>query len=223
MLFQRPSVIISVLLLIALAVIFWPAGCAQVLENSTSSSTNAVSSTVSSTPAATTSTLAVYKGYREYYPNTDGYSWTYVRTFSDGAPPLTEKVTYSGTTSAAGTTVQIAVRETIPVFGPVSTSESYFRVTDSGVYGLQTVLGTQVLALIFKFPLYVGSSTLNSTVLALEDVTVPSGTFSRCFKIRSSDSGTTYYSWLAPNVGMVRAEKRYLGTVSTAELIGRNF
>ena len=203
-------------LFIALIILFRLVGCSQSSDTPTNSTLSTTTSNLSST-----TTLAVFKGYREYYPNTDGYSWTYTRDFSDGTSQ-TEKITYSGTTVAVGQTLQIAKRESF-LPGSVSTSEILFKVSDTAVYVVQKLLGSDVLAALFGFPLFVGSNSGSSTVLALEDVIVPAGSFHNCFKLSASDSGYTYHTWLAPNVGMVKAEKINSHSVSTAELTGNNF
>jgi hypothetical protein len=205
-------------LFIALMLAFRLIGCSQ-SSDTPSPTTSTVTSTTSNPIVSTT--VAVFKGYREYYPNTDGYSWTYTRNFSDGRSQ-TEKITYAGTTTAFLQTVQIARRETHAP-GSVSTSESLFKVSALAVYVVKNMSGTDVLAAAFVFPLFVGSDSGASTVLALEDVTVPAGSFINCFKLRSTDGGYTYYSWLAPNVGMVKAEKINSTSISTAELTSNNF
>ncbi len=205
-------------LLIALALISRLIGCAQVLEAPGPTTSSA---SISTTSLSSSTTLAPLKGYREYYPNADGSSWTYNRLFSDGTR-LTEKITYAGTTTFLRQTVQIARRET---FTPssVSTSENLFKVTASAVYFVENVSGINLLTVAFGFPLYVGGTTGLTKVLSLEDVTVPAGSFKDCFKLSSSDGSYTYRSWLAPGVGMVKAEKANTVSISTAELTGKNF
>jgi len=196
-------------------------GCATVQQSSETTETTSTTAVSIPTTNGATTTLPYY-GYQDYYPNTDGYSWTYLRHFSDKGDTQIEKITYRGTTQINFMTAQIAIRETV-FQGNISTSESYFKVDNTAVYRTQIVANNTVLAPLFGFPLYVGKFSGVSTVTALEDVTVPAGTFTKCFKLTYTDADLTYNIWLAQNVGMVKAEKFTGSLVSTAELTGKKF
>lgn len=200
-----------------ISIIFRLTGC------STAQQGEIPQSTTTTTTVSGPTTTTIYSGYREYYPNQDGLSWTYRRAFSNSPSINTEKITYCGTSEFNSQIVQIARRETIFPEGTISTAETIFKVDNFAVYRLRTVESTPILMAVFGFPLQVGIHTGVTDVLALETVTVPAGTFNNCFKLSAAEGDFTYISWLAPNVGMVKAEKRGVSAISTAELTGKNF
>ncbi|NQT29546.1 MAG: hypothetical protein HQ596_03130 [Candidatus Saganbacteria bacterium] len=198
-------------------------------------------------------------GGREYFPNTDGYSWSYVGTFSstqsgDAYPPLmiTEtsavaQQTFDGTAVLDPLTVQILKGEsTITVEAldlsyshtQTVTGEYYYRVTDSAVYYYGSYGNQGPEATYLVFPLEIGNSWVysgTSEVLVedIEDVTVPAGTYSNCYKLSSTGGGLM---WLAQNVGIVKFQSGsnqvsvengvvvgVATTVSTYELTSKNF
>lgn len=167
-------------------------------------------------------------GGREYFPNTDGYSWSY-RTTSTSTPDVyTTRMTFDGTAAVGSVVVQVA-RTEYTLGTLTNTYESYLRVTDTGVfaYGSSSYPTTEASTL-YAFPLEVGNSwtTIYSTceVLARENVTTPLGTYNNCFKIRSQGSSSSYGDvWLAPNVGMVKMESVSPYAVGTQELTSKNF
>ena len=64
------------------------------------------------------------------------------------------------------------------------------------------------------------SLTIDVTVLGFENIAVPAGTFSNALKIQTTISpGTTYTSWFAFNVGMIRQD---LNNVKAVELTSYN-
>jgi hypothetical protein len=197
-------------------------GC-ETLQKAESTTTTSTTTTITTTTIATSG--------REYYPNTDGYSWTY--NFSGGGFSGTVTFIINGTTTVGGLTVQKWKTES----SLGGTAESLIRVTDSNVksYGTLTSPTTEAYTSLV-FPLKIGnnwitSGTYEATVLSQEDVSVPAGTFSGCFKIRDYSSYGYSDTFLAKNTGMVKAVSvmisRY-GTVettivSTLELTAKNF
>ncbi len=176
----------------------------------------------------------------EYYPNGDGYSWTYqIASYAVNSSPATgvEKVTFSGTTTVENLVVQKLIIE--DTFGSsVSTSEGRIGVTEGSVKSYPNLVATADASTLYTFPLSVGakwfvSGTIEASVVTQESVTVPAGTFG-CYKISGSTvigyvNTFTYNEWLASRVGSVK--KQYFifapnGSsvlAATWELTSKNF
>ncbi|MFA4844218.1 MAG: hypothetical protein WC632_04615 [Candidatus Margulisiibacteriota bacterium] len=155
---------------------------------------------------------------RNYFPNTDGYSWQYNLNQS-GAKMIS---TFNGTTVINGSlNVQKYESTYLDSNGNVylSTIESYHVVNDSGVYfhgypSYSTVEGSPLLL----FPLETGKSWTYSssgiyktiiTVMGQETITVPAGSFD-CYKVAYvSYNGTVESSrvnyWFGNGVGLVKS------------------
>jgi hypothetical protein len=199
-------------------------GCGQTDTGETITTT---SSTISSTTTTTQLT-----GGREYYPNTDGYIWTYRVTSTSTPDVYTMRTTFDGTATVDSVVVQ--ARRTEYILGnQISTYEGYFRVTDAGVFGYGSPSSPTTEARTeFVFPLEIGSSWTTdistSEVVAIENVTVPLGTYNNCFKVVTSQPANDTYTnvWLASNVGIVKSEYFYLNpptVTTTSELTSKNF
>lgn len=167
-------------------------------------------------------------GGREYFPNTDGYSWTYRMSVSGTTETATARMTFTGTTTVGGTTVQIWRSESIYTTGTI-TAESLIKVTDSAVtqYGTPTY-PSSTPSTVIAFPLNVGSrwytyGTVEAIVTAQENVIVPSGTFNNCYKISSTLGSNSSDLWLGKNVGIVKMLTTSTYGTYTLELISRNF
>lgn len=59
------------------------------------------------------------------------------------------------------------------------------------------------------------SLSVDVTVLGVETITVPAGTFNNALKIQTTIAGTTFTSWFAVNVGMIRQD---VSNVTSVEL-----
>jgi hypothetical protein len=179
-------------------------------------------------------------GGREYFPNTDGYSWTYRVSSPATTETATMKFTAAGTTTAGGVTVQ-KIRAEMTYGSSVSTMEALVRVTETDVslYSSVTVTTPEVSKMI-AFPLSVGSSwivyrsasvTQEASVVAQENITVPAGSYTGCFKMRmpsfSLYGASTIETWLAKNVGVVKVLMTSLyGTIESVglyELTAKSF
>lgn len=174
-------------------------------------------------------------GGREYYPNTDGYSWTYQLTSSAGVGGV---LTYSwnGTTTIDSINVQ-KFKSEYSSGGIVSTSEVLFKVSDDDVrcYGTTDSSTTEPM-IILDFPLEIGKSwylcsflTWEAIVAAQETVTVPAGSFS-CFRVDLDMYGISPLSssWYAKDVGIVKSvgytvSSGVIIATSTLELTSKNF
>jgi len=178
---------------------------------------------------------AATSGGREYFPNTDGYSWTFRLSSSTTTEIATAKFTANGTTSIDGITVQKLKVEMISG-AHVSTSETLVRVTDSDVTWYTSASNPTSEALkMISFPLTIGSKwivnqlatmTSEGTVLSQENV----GSYNDCFKVKIasvSSPGNTIDFWLAKDVGVAKVLITNLsGTTETtnlAELTGKSF
>jgi len=168
-------------------------------------------------------------GGREYFPNTDGYSWTYRATFSGTTETQTLKISFSGTATAGSLTVQKWKSE---IFSgtAVYTSESYLRVTDADVkyYGDPTYPSTIETGTFLAFPLKVGSKwftygTSEANVVALENITVLLGAYNNCFKVKASSGSINTYMWFAQNIGCIKVQQT-MGTFEVnMDLTSKNF
>lgn len=192
------------------------------------------------------SNVAAISGGREYFPNTDGHSWTYTLE----GRTLTYK--WNGTQTFAGLTLQKYF-----LYSSGGTSEGLYLVTDSAVtyYGSSFAPTTDAQT-VLSFPLTVGKKwgTSNSRsistsgvissepvtvpgrpistseVIGSETVTVPAGTFN-CIKIKTNTTftimgevlSTEAYAWFAPNVGPVKSTMSGTSMMSTMELVSKNF
>jgi len=150
----------------------------------------------------------------EFFPHTDGYSWTYnieVDILSSPEAIGTMEVTFNGTTEVSGITVQ--KRETfLTTYNSLTyTTTHCVKVTDSYVKGYGEIGDTTTEACTtLSFPLSVGKTwtaytfenVFTAEVIAAENVTVPAGTFAT-FKIDYPAQGTAYY-WYAENIGLVK-------------------
>ena len=167
-------------------------------------------------------------GGREYFPNTDGYSWSYRMSMSGTTETATARMTFTGTTTAGGTTVQIWRTESFYTTG-ATTIENLIKVTDSSVTQYGTlVYPSTIPSTVIAFPLNIGSSwytygTVEAIVTAQENVIVPSGTFNNCYKISSTQGSNSSDLWLGKNVGIVKMLTTSIYGTYTLELISRNF
>ena len=169
-----------------------------------SASTTVVTTTTTVTTTSTSTTLAG----RQYYPNTDGYSWTYRKTSTSStttdATIYIDRFTFSGTAMAGSIEAQILKQENISPYP--STFENYKVITADYVKQLSPEAYTLLV-----FPLCLGASwTLygsdEATVISFESVTVPAGTFNECFKVRMVHAVDSWADvWYAKDVGMVKA------------------
>lgn len=155
-------------------------------------------------------------GGREYFPNTDGYSWSYNYRPMSGSQ-MEMNITFSGSITSGGKTFQV-FKGNIGII----TFESYVIVTDSNVKTYNTL--TSEASTLLVFPLNVGSHWFNSgsdesQVLALETVTVQAGTFNNCYKVRTTRQASFYDDWYAPNVGLIKE----INSSATLELVSKNF
>ena len=182
-------------------------------------------------------TETLFGGGREYYPNADGNSWTYSKVTTSNTTTdvvtVTSIRTYTGIATIDSITVQKVKNETISG-GNIFTTEAYQVVTDSSVknYGDQSHPTTEAETFLV-FPLMVDSEwTINgegdiATVIDIESVTVPAGTYNDCFRIEMDSTNTITDIWLAKNVGMVKsvAVSTFGGTIFTftTELTSKNF
>ena len=154
-------------------------------------------------------------GGKSYFPNGVGNTWTYS---NDDGTSMT--VTVDRTDVIFGNiAVQLFVATDLDSGGHVTdTDEEYYRVTDAGVYDHGTPTYPQETGLPWLlFPLTVGKTwtfvdgtTYDriATVVAIENVTVPAGTFS-CYKVsytwKQDDTEiSTDTSWFGDGVGVVK-------------------
>lgn len=167
-----------------------------------------------------------YLGGREYFPNTDGYSWTYVLRAE--IPPfgiITGETTstFSGTKTIFGKPVQVMINQLGTTY--ISSQETYYDVSDSYVkiYGW-SFSPTSEATTHLVFPLSLGQTWNTSTVQSVEWVTVPKGTF-ECVKIRSTYDDGYSDTWYAKNVGWIKSCSidNTLNSISTEELKSTNF
>ncbi len=200
------------------------AGC------NTGASTGSTTPTTTPTTSTTTTTVSTLTGGREYYPNTDGNSWTYATTSTMTTETGTLRYTFDGTTTVDSIVVQKFKQESFSSTGS-STGESLDLVSDAGVFWYGSVESPTTEAVTkYVFPLKVGETWISegaseAEVLAIETVTVPAGIYNNCFKISFPSPTQDIYVWLAPNVGMVKLYVYSLTTTmgATMELTSKNF
>jgi len=156
---------------------------------------------------------------RNFFPNTDGYSWRW--EFPEWG--FSYIITVEGTTQIGSITAQVG--HLTGVFGGyTATMETYWKIDDTGAYyyGMGT---TPEAFTILNFPLEVGKTwechssyglyyPTTVEVLAFEEVTVPAGTFD-CYKVSYTAAGGVSYYWFGNGVGAVKA----LMAGSTEEVI----
>jgi hypothetical protein len=165
-----------------------------------------------------------------YYPHANGYSW--VMKGTDGS---TQVITIDGTAIISSTVTQVFRSATTYPSGSSSTSESYYKVDNSGVY-LYGSSGYPYVPplLLFKFPLKVGNTwqvfnatgfSVEARVTSQESLTVPAGTFN-CFLVEwkmyyGTVEGDKNYFWLGQNAGIIKTTT----TSSTVETVlqSKNF
>lgn len=214
---KRFFVLTSVIILIAIS------GCGKVSAPTLSSSSN------------------------DYYPHADGYSWSYLLSYSATSETILLHSTFSGTKIIDSFTAQIMKNE-MSADGTTTTYETCFVSNDSAVlkYSKGPAIAypdggitTEALTL-FRFPLKVGNSwycspnlSIEAQVESQEVISVPAGIFN-CFRIGintylPSDPKVYQYTyWLAANVGIIKATAGYSHggvrtTTSTQELNSKNF
>lgn len=161
-----------------------------------------------------------------YFPNTDGYKWTY--NYLIGGLTGVEIHTFNGTTSYSGLTLQNLKTE-IFIASSGATVETLMLLTTENLktYGTASSPTTQTETS-YVFPLVVGNTWTHhtgatATVVSKETVIVPAGTFADCYRVKVIDGTTTSESWLANNVGIVKIQNQYAGTLATCELTAKNF
>ena len=184
-------------------------------------------------------------GDKSYFPNVDGYSWTYntsttVTTSFNGSltnisiSQGTLKNYFNGTTSIEGVgTVQKFISYQMD-FEPIT---QLINVSASTVESYGTLSSiTREASNFLLFPFNTGMSwittdNLQAIVLGEETVITPLGTFD-CFKVKEPND---FYIWLSKNVGIVKmmqistnaatSESFTITTtyISTAELVEKNF
>jgi len=179
-------------------------------------------------------------GGAEYFPNTNGNSWTFKSVGTQNTPSsattliATTEMTVDGTTTVDSMTVQIFRSVSTSSYG-VSTSEALVLVNSNGVYTYGSVSSPSTEAITtMEFPLSVGSrwtgyGTSEVEVVAKETVTVPAGTFNNCYKLSSitGNPSQVSYLWVGPNVGFVKSFSSDISGsytyVATMELMSKNF
>ena len=177
-----------------------------------------------------TTTSEKVTGGREYFPNEDGYSWSYRVTFASTSETATMETTFSGTSAVDSIIVQKFIMRIIVDSFIVQEEESFLQVSDAAVlgYGSPSYPTTEA-AIILDFPLEVGkkwitSGTYEAEVLAIETVPVPLGSYDDCFKISTFiGSDTPALIWLAPNVGPVKMGMTMGTEEAVAELTYKSF
>ncbi len=168
-------------------------------------------------------------GGREYFPNTDGYSWTYRAPASNTTEVQTAKFSFSGSATVDSLAVQKWKSESFTAT-TAYTSESYIRITDTDVkfYGSPTYPSTVETSIFLTFPLRIGakwytSGTYEANVVAQENVTVSLGTYSNCFKVQFGSGSMVTNMWFGKNAGIVKIQT-IMGTVEViGDLTSKNF
>ncbi|MFH1361506.1 MAG: hypothetical protein ABIH69_02490 [bacterium] len=208
-------------------------------------------STTSSVSSSAETTTTVYTGSpttttllgtaANYYPSSDGLSWTYESRFVDSTNPLnsyhiTEKHTFRGSTNEVGTLTQIKQVENYRLDSTtlLSSRESMEKISSTNVeyYGTKGAPTLPPLV-ILQFPLAVGNSwsvysTVQGVVSAAETITVPAGTYP-CYRVDFKTGEIVLSSfWYAGGVGLVKSERKALiggsiTAVGTQELTSINF
>jgi hypothetical protein len=190
-------------------------------------------------------------GDREYFPNADGYSWTYKMTCAISSTSevltFTVRATFAGPTTSETPAIKWLKLEIFtPTFSSTSEKTLAMGITDLGVkdYGLLAhfyyiasayPLSTNEGYSWFAFPLSIGNKwtfgqSTEASVIGQENVIVPAGTYS-CFKAIANSplsSSVTLEGWLAKNVGLVKARFYFTYTNGTLEsylleLVDKNF
>ena len=160
-----------------------------------------------------------------YFPLTDGYSWVY--STQQGSSITTQVQTVEGTKQISST---ITASKVITLNSSGSTSEAYLKATNDGVfsYGGSSSLTTEASTQL-SYPLTVGKTWANGSAIAEvisidTTVIVPAGTFANCAVVTIAYGYNATNLYLAPNVGLVRMNGVYNGTImSTMELTSKNF
>lgn len=175
---------------------------------------------------STSTTTIPDTGGKEYYPNNDGYSWTYNIGVSD-AGSQRGVVSFNGVTTIEGQEFQI-----LKVDNNKDTKSvlRLIKVDDNSAkdFGLSTDLGTQESVLL-TFPLKVGnswniSSQESASVDAIEDVTVSVGVFKNCFKVSYTFSNRKSQRWYAKNIGVIKRIDNFDdGLATNWQLAAKNF
>lgn len=155
-------------------------------------------------------------GGKSYFPCTQGYSWRYIN--DQGVTTMT---TVEGTATIGPRVAYRFYSTHISTTGATSTSESYFKVDDSGVY-LCSKSYPDLAINYLLFPLDVGknwkaadiSTAAVYEVAAKENVTIPLGSF-ECYKvIITYNDGTKTNVWYADNVGTIKTFDTYASSES---------
>lgn len=172
---------------------------------------------------------------QSYFPHEDGYSWRYVD--DSGTSYI---ITIEGTATIGSDTFQVIKFSDISsgslglssFFGLASsTTMSYWRVDDTGVYIYPSTDLTESYYF-FSFPLEINKSwtvyengdySQTANVVATENITVPAGTFN-CYKINYVDRYGTEEAhavsyWLGEGAGIVKTAS----STSISELAEKNF
>ena len=227
-----------------------PSATTTTVRTTTTTTAPTTTTTITTTTTLTTTTMVLTK---DYYPNTDGYIWTYkLLTFwGVSTTESTAEATFNGTQEVDGLTAQIQTRYEILPGGTHNTLEAFGSLliiaTNSDVkeYGAPDSRTTEANVNL-QFPSVVGDRwtygwftegahvLITTEALAVESVSTPAGTFN-CFKVRidaphlPEDTYIEQIFWYAKDVGLV---KYLLGGIDptgavvfslTFELISKNF
>ncbi len=176
--------------------------------------------------ATTTSTVA--SAGREYFPNTEGYSWTYQATSFFAPTNYSLSLTFSGTAAVDSLVVQKQRYDYQDQIFP--TMEALIAVNDLAVLSYGTTQSSTTSAFVtLDFPLTIGKTwftevTNEAEVITRESVTVPAGTFDDCLLVKYTfGSRQTNYYWYARNVGLVKGISIHVDGTGTLELTSKNF
>ncbi|MEI6206115.1 MAG: hypothetical protein WCP20_04980 [Desulfuromonadales bacterium] len=155
-----------------------------------------------------------------YLPVTVNSTWTYnsgARTEKITANTnnqITREVVTSTGKSVATETVSsnafyLTGRETYDTAGTKTNSITYGPMPGMLFVPSSTAPGyheTQTVQISVQPANTTSSLTQNITVVGFETISVPAGTFSNTLKIETAISNTTYLSWFALNIGMIRQD-----------------
>ena len=152
---------------------------------------------------------------RNYFPSQPGSTFAY--KYSNGDQLV---FTFESEAVVSGSITAQIMSSYYLYSGQSSTSEGYYRITDSGVYyyGSPQYPTTEAQELL-RFPLNIGetwtqySNGQNSTIVSVvgqENILVTAGTFD-CYKVKyASYNGTletySYYIWYGDGAGMVKID-----------------
>jgi hypothetical protein len=153
--------------------------------------------------------------FSRYYPLKSGCRWEY-KGKALGVPFKMTVVNMSQV-KLAGKTVTPQRKEItfnfIIVESEAQSTTSFVAIDETGIYIVATQEAADIEPRIYSSPWY------NGVIERGQVVVVPAGSFENCIKLKEENKKEIAYSWLAPDVGLVKYIEKKKGNKRTPQII----